>query len=202
YENVPLDMLDRALTGEPVLFAARDATMCNPLERDQQTGACLNPNVLLPIGSAPNRNFIVNGASATPVDPDLKPPSSDEFSLGGEYEIMPHGRIGLAYTKRWLNRTIEDMSRDEGQTFFFGNPGYGIASDFPKARRNYDALTLYFGKLFSRGWLAQASYTLSWLRGNYGGLFRAEDLQLDPHQTSDFDLRSLLVNRDGPLPGD
>jgi hypothetical protein len=56
--------------------------------------------------------------------------------------------------------------------------------------------------MFSDGWVAQASYTLSYLRGNYGGLFRADDLQLDPHQNSDFDLQSLTVNRKGPLPGD
>jgi len=40
------------------------------------------------------------------------------------------------------------------------------------------------------------------LRGNYAGLFRPETQQLDPNINSDFDLRSLLANRDGPLPGD
>src|SRR5262249_26239640 len=50
--------------------------------------------------------------------------------------------------------------------------------------------------------LAQASYTLSYLRGNWAGLFRPETGQLDPNINSDFDLRSLLPNRDGPLPGD
>jgi hypothetical protein len=94
------------------------------------------------------------------------------------------------------------MSRDEANTFFFGNPGYGIASDFPKAKRNYDAVTAHFSKTFSQRWLANASYTLSWLRGNYSGLFRAEDLQIDPHQNSDFDLQSLTTNREGDLPGD
>jgi hypothetical protein len=112
------------------------------------------------------------------------------------------GRIGLNYTKRWLTNTIEDMSRDGGATFFFGNPGHGIARDFPKAARKYDGINLYFTKLFSYGWLAQASYTLSWLRGNYSGLFRPEDGQFDPHQSADFDLKDLYVNRSGPLPGD
>jgi len=94
------------------------------------------------------------------------------------------------------------MSRDEAKTFFFGNPGEGIAKDFPKAQRKYDGATVYFTKMFSDGWVGQASYTLSFLRGNYGGLFRGDDLQLDPHQNSDFDLRSLFTNRYGPLPGD
>ena len=40
----------------------------------------------------------------------------------------------------------------------------GIAKDFPKAQRKYDGVTLYFTKMFSQGWIAQTSYTVSWLR--------------------------------------
>ena len=47
----------------------------------------------------------------------------------------------------------------------------------------------------SNSWLAQVSYTYSYLRGNYAGLFRPETGQLDPNINSDFDLRSLLENR-------
>jgi hypothetical protein len=202
YETVPLLMLDRYLTGEPLLFALRDPAGCNPLVASQQTDECLRPEVLLVSGEPPNTYYAVAGAGRTPIDPKLKPPSSDEFVLGGDYEIVRDGRIGVSYTKRWLNHTIEDMSRDEGRSFFFGNPGYGIAREFPRAERRYDAVTLQFTKMFSRAWLMQASYTASWLRGNYGGLFRAEDGQLDPHQNSDFDLLSLYKNRSGPLPGD
>jgi len=122
--------------------------------------------------------------------------------LGGEYEIVPGGRLGVNYTHRWLNRVIEDMSRDEATTYFIGNPGYGIASDFPKARRIYDAGVLYFDKRFSKNWLVSASYTLAFLRGNIAGLFRPETGQLDPNINSDFDLISLLDNRFGSLPGD
>jgi hypothetical protein len=94
------------------------------------------------------------------------------------------------------------MSRDEAQTYFIGNPGSGIAKDFPKAERNYDAMTAFFQKTFADDWLAQVSYTLSYLRGNYAGLYRPETGQLDPNINSDFDLRSLSTNRTGPLPGD
>jgi hypothetical protein len=77
-----------------------------------------------------------------------------------------------------------------------------MASDFPKAVRNYDAVTLHFTKIFTDDWLAQVSYTWSYLRGNYAGLFRPETNQLDPNINSDFDLLSLMPNRTGPLPGD
>jgi len=202
YETVPLVMLDRYLSGEPLLYAARDGSVCSPLSPTYSPETCLSPAGQLPNGSPPNNLYTVAGAGTTPIDPKLKAPSTDEFVLGGEYEIIRDGRLGVSYTKRMLNRTIEDMSRDEAQTFFFGNPGYGIAKDFPKARRLYDGVTLYFTKMYAHGWQAQASYTASWLRGNYGGLYRAEDLQFDPHQNSDFDLRSLITNRNGYLPGD
>ena len=94
------------------------------------------------------------------------------------------------------------MSRDEAQTYFIGNPGYGIAKDFPKATRVYDALIVYLDKRFSRNFLVSGSYTASWLRGNMAGLFRPETGQLDPNINSDFDLQSLLLNRTGYLPGD
>ena len=81
-----------------------------------------------------------------------------------EYEVIK-SRLGLTYTRRRLNNIIEDMSRDEATTYFIGNPGKGIAKDFPEAIRDYDAFTLHFSRSFQQHWLAQASYTLSWLRG-------------------------------------
>ena len=95
------------------------------------------------------------------------------------------------------------MSRDSlGNVFFLGNPGSGIAADFPKAERIFDAGILSFTKSFSAHWLAQASYTLAYLRGNWEGMFRSQTGQLDPGSNADFDLRSLTINRTGPLDGD
>src|SRR5205807_1865491 len=44
--------------------------------------------------------------------------------------------------------------------------------------------------------------TVSYLRGNWEGLFRGDTGQLDPNINSDFDLVSLLPNRTGPLNSD
>jgi hypothetical protein len=132
----------------------------------------------------------------------MQPQSSGERVLGGAYEIFNNGPIGIQYTQRGQKPVIEDMSRDEAVTYFIGNPGYGIAADFPKPKRDYDAVTFYLQKSFGNTWLAQASYTVSYLRGNWSGLFRPENGQLDPNINSDFDLSSLLANRTGPLPGD
>ena len=97
------------------------------------------------------------------------------------------------------------MSNNDGQTYFIGNPGEGIADAFPKAERTYHAVTVLFSKSFSDLWLAQVSYTWSKLTGNYDGLFNAQGLnalgapQLDPNINSTFDLRTLLLNQQGPL---
>jgi hypothetical protein len=205
FENVPLDLADRQLSGEPQLAARHNSPPCDPSVPANASGpACNDYNNLRTRGSAddPNQKWSILGSGTTPIDPALKPPSLDELVLGAEYELVIGSRLGLTYTRRRLNDIVEDMSRDEGTTYFLGNPGRGIAQGFPLPQRDYDALTLSLNHAFSRGWLAQASYTLSWLRGNYSGLFRPESEQLDPNITSDFDLQSLLPNRNGPLPGD
>ncbi len=102
---------------------------------------------------------------------------------GSEHQAPVHGRdrrgrrVRAARWAAWacptrgatLNNVIEDMSRDDGTTFFIGNPGKGFSTDFPEAVRNYDGVTLYYQKNFSNQWLAQASYTWSRLRGQLLG---------------------------------
>ena len=203
YQSIPMNLMTRGGAGEPMTYARRPLANCDP-RTNSFPDDCDNPETLRPRNgpAGPNSNWYLASIGRTAVDPDLKPQSSDELSAGGEYEIIPNGRIGLTYIHRSARTVMEDMSRDEGSTYFIGNPGYGLASDFPKAKRDYDAGILHFTKTFANTWLAQASYTLSSLRGNWEGLFRAQTGQLDPGTNSDFDLRSLTVNRQGPLNGD
>lgn len=208
YENIPLDLADRSLTrgGQTRTTHIGNAQngLCDPRTLAGQQGGCSDPANFLESAdpSNPSRHWGVTGGSKSPVDPEINPQSTDELSVGAEFEVFPAARVGAQYTKRFMNDIIEDMSRDEGHSYFLGNPGVGIAKDFPKAHRDYDAGTIYFNKVFWNGWLAQASYTLSYLRGNWAGLFRPETGQLDPNINSDFDLISLVTNRTGPLPGD
>ena len=208
YESVPLDLVDRSFPGERQILSLHDAATCDPRDPAQQRGACTAQSNLIPLSSAddPNQLWSLNSSDKVPVDPNVKPQSSSEFVAGAEYELFPKATIGVAYTRRWMNNVIEDMSRDEGQTYFIGNPGSGIASDFPTAKRTYDGMSLYFEKKFAGDdlvhWLVSGSYTLSYLRGNWAGLFRPETGQLDPNINSDFDIISILPNREGVLPGD
>ncbi len=219
YQSIPLDIAQRSGTGDPTILSYAPASVCDPTTPAGRKACDDDDNKIVINGpDQPDQKWYVIGAGRTAVDPNLQPPSSDEVTVGAEGEVFRNARVGAVYTRRWIgcpfdgakdvaggllcSKSIEDMSRDEANTYFVGNPGFGIANDFPEATRTYDALTLMFSKQFADEWLAQVSYTLSWLRGNYAGLFRPETGQLDPFINSDFDLRSLTVNRTGDLPFD
>jgi outer membrane receptor protein involved in Fe transport len=210
YEQVPINLLDRNFPSERRYQASRKAGVgaCDPAILDTPEGhaQCVADATVIQTkddyGLDPSFKFSGGKADKEPVDPNLKPQSSDEYLVGAEYELLANIRAGASYTHRNMNSVIEDMSNDEGNTYFLGNPGEGFASAFPKATRNYDAVTVFLNRTFADGWLAQASYTWSKLYGNYPGLFKPENEQLDPNVLSDFDLRSLLVNREGLLPYD
>jgi outer membrane receptor protein involved in Fe transport len=214
YEQVPLNLLDRAFPGERRYSARRqlaepgDPTgtgRCDPSSRESQETDCRASGNVIEIPEAtrtPNRLYTGGKVENEPVDPAISPQSSDEIVVGGEYEVLANTRVGANFTHRDMNAVIEDMSRDDGNTYFLGNPGSGFAKEFPKPERNYDAVTVYLNRTFADGWLAQANYTWSRLYGNYPGLFRPETAQLDPNILSDFDLVELLENRTGLLPFD
>lgn len=204
FQSIPLDIADREGSGEPAAASIWSASGCDPRDAAGQRGPCRDPANKVPVGgpTTPDQKDLLFSTGKAPVDPKLKPQSQDEILAGGQYEVFDGARLGVTYQRRWLVRAIEDMSRDEATTYFIGNPGEGIASDFPRARRTYDALIFQFQKSFDRSWMIAASYTASWLRGNIAGLFRPETSQLDPFMNSDFDLISLLPNRTGWLPGD
>jgi len=213
YEQVPINLLDRAFPPEPRYVAKHSSGVgrCDPstiATREGQATCLADSNLELFNGTfGPgfiDPSFLHFGGKAdrVPVDPAIKPQSSDEVLVGAEYELLANIRAGALYTHRYMNSIIEDMSRDGGNTRILGNPGEGFAQEFPKATRDYDAVTVFLNHTFSDGWLAQASYTWSRLYGNYSGLFRPETFQLDPNFSSDFDLLSLMDNRTGLLPFD
>jgi len=202
YENAPLDFADVVLLGEPQLHGGHK---CNPLVFSQQVKECQDPTNLVTNSNespaAPNKVFVATGSPNT-LDPNIQASNSDEISGGGEFEVIPDARLGVTYTRRWINRWIEDMGPVVNQPGFAGNPGFGLGSSFPKAERIYQGLTFFLMKSFSRSWLAQASWTMASLRGNYSGLFAPEDGYLGPNGTADFDGPNIENNRYGSLPAD
>ncbi|MGN6108070.1 MAG: TonB-dependent receptor domain-containing protein, partial [Kofleriaceae bacterium] len=73
---------------------------------------------------------------------------------------------------------------------------------FDKPRRDYNALQFTVSRRFSKSLYVQGSYTYSKTQGNYGGLYSADNGQVDPNISSQYDLIELLANRIGPLPQD
>jgi outer membrane receptor protein involved in Fe transport len=109
----------------------------------------------------------------------LKPTKQHEIVLGADWAITPR----LAFTARWsrkrLDRTIEDagLISDAGEGYAIVNPGFGIHAvtcstcpPNPKAIRRYDGIEFGLTKAASAHWFGQVSYTYSRLRGNYSGL--------------------------------
>ena len=171
-------------------------------------------------------------APYAPVAPGLKGQYTDQFGGGIQYEVLQDLTVGIDYLGRRQGTVIEDLSNAGGNAFFIANPaasqpwtvtsgpyegqtfnprntnaldsssGVVYTVGFPKPERSYDSVTLSLTKLFSKRWLAQASYTWSSLRGNYSGLIRTDIGQVLPNTLSEYDLGSTLANRYGPLGAD
>ena len=203
YQGLLLEMAAVNGSVEPKALSNPAYDGCLPLARQKKAPDCLQAKNREIVDSlAVNRYYDLQGASPAAVDPKLKPTASDEVLGGIDVALTPRLSVGLGYRKRWLAAVVEDMSRDEGGSFFMGNPGLGMGRDFPRATRRYDALWLTVQRSMSRHWMISGSYTVSWLRGNYSGSIKPENGALQPGHTSDFDLVSLQANRMGYLPGD
>ncbi len=199
YEAVPLDLADRSLIGNEQVYAYH-LNCGNPAVTNQ---LCSNtPSNLLPGGAGPNQYWAVIGADKELVDPNIGPQKTDEVSIGAEYEIFPNARLGVNYTHRGLSRLIEDYSNNAAASYVLGNPGQGIANNFPLPARIYNGYTVSLTKTFADHWQAQFSYTYLTLNGNVGGLFTATQGQLDPNINATYDLPQFLINGFGPLPND
>jgi len=161
------------------------------------------------------------------IDPDLKPFSQREISLGAEKRLSEDMSLSLRLVNKKVLSAIEDVGFvfPGEEHFYYVNPG----SDFikqkfeefiesglllpgtpstPKAKRDYYAMNLSLEKRFSHNWQGGLSYTLSRLTGNYSGLASSdEDGRNSPNGERFFDLWHLsydksLVPIDGVLATD
>jgi hypothetical protein len=203
-ESIPLDLADRGFGPPPTVQLLTDPNNCRT-PSDPRTCA------IIPNGFGPGRSFLFAGGTlAEAASPGLGPQLADEIDAGVESAIAPGTRASVSYVHAELRSAVEDFTPDGGATFLVANQDGNVAATtgtgstvlLPAARRVYDALTAAVSKRFGERWLASASYTLASLSGNYSGLFAANTGELRPHFLTDFDVPSLMVNREGPLPGD
>ncbi|HKR66838.1 MAG TPA: TonB-dependent receptor [Thermoanaerobaculia bacterium] len=162
------------------------------------------------------------------IDPDLKPMTSQEFSVGAQHELGNNMALGFRYVHKELLRGIEDLGTvvqnadgSFSESYTIGNPGFGLSAvgtpdipAFPKATRDYDGTELEFTKRFINRWSLHASYLYSRLRGNYPGLASGDEAQFGSARTDPnvgrwgdnintlFDASGTKSAVEGPLPTD
>jgi Carboxypeptidase regulatory-like domain len=201
YEAVPLDLADRSLIGNEFISALH-FPCANPGLTGQRCNNTTSISGAFGVSAGPNQYWTTIGADKELIDPNIGPQKTDEFQVGAEYEIFPNARLGVNYTHRGLSRLIEDFSNNSASSYVLGNPGQGIATNFPNPARIYNGYTVSLTKTFADHWQAQASYTYITLNGNVDGLFTPGQGQLDPNINATYDLPQFLINGFGPLAAD
>jgi hypothetical protein len=150
-----------------------------------------------------------NDPSNNRVDPDLKAARESSLDIGLEHELFSDLVVGVRYTHKQIDRTIEDVGvfdANQNELFFIANPGSGIVAQpffpgvpaTPKAERTYDGLEFRVNKRLSNNFFVNASYTFSRLFGNYSGLSSSdENGRSSPNVNRFFDLPFLGFTYNG-----
>jgi len=158
------------------------------------------------------------GHAQNTIDPAIKPVETGEAIGGIDHELNSKMSVGVRYSHKWLDRTIEDSGVLIGgaEVFFIANPGFGVthqilappAPPLPTALRHYDAVEVRLEKRYADRWSFLGTYTWSRLYGNYGGLASSdENGRTSPNVNRYFDGEYLLFDSKGnpvygPLPTD
>jgi len=160
------------------------------------------------------------------VQPDIKPGSKMEISLGFQQKISDD----VAFTARFLHHSLLNVIEDIGveiagtEYYFIGNPGSAWINEqyrlsalegyIPEGRvcpdptRKYYSVQLSLDKKFSNNWLGGATLTWSSLRGIISGLASSDEHgRQNPMVQRYFDLwfihyDSQMNLLDGTLPTD
>jgi outer membrane receptor protein involved in Fe transport len=125
------------------------------------------------------------------IDPNLKPIRTREFTLGLDHELNPTVSVGVRYSRKRFDRTIEDtgvLVPGIGEVYRITNPGESIGEnvlrDFagcatcpnqPKPTRNYDGVEFRLRKRLRDNWSLTTTYLYSRLYGNYSGLTSSDE---------------------------
>ncbi len=205
YESIPLDINVRAFGNESYDLYWYLYPENGGLPTLGQAGLPFNPGGLV-------YHYLLGGGTAA--DQGLGGQYTEEYVAGVDYEVATNLAVSFKGIYRRLGQVIEDISVDNADTYYITNPGgwyyvnpvTGEELDepvyFPYPSRIYRGLELAVNKRFSNNWQMYASLLWSMNKGNYGGLFRQDNGQLDPNITSLYDLPDLLEGAYGKLPND
>ena len=126
----------------------------------------------------------------------------DEFSFGYESRFLEYFKFSSRVVYKTLKQVVDDgFTPEDG--FIIGNPGKGELDFLPAHTRNYKALELALSNYDAEALNFAASYILSQNKGNYAGLFNAENgLGPIPHWNRTLDIPEQVPNSTGLLPND
>ncbi|HEX6974940.1 MAG TPA: TonB-dependent receptor, partial [Vicinamibacterales bacterium] len=168
---------------------------------------------------------VSNDPVSSAIDPNMKPISEKELMFGADHELNRTMSVGVRYTHKTLDRTIEDVGialSGIGEFYFISNPGEGLTKnllanfnpstlrveegmgvcptcpDQPKPQRQYDGVEFRFTKRLANNWSAILNYRLSRLYGNYSGLASSdENGRVAPNVNRYFDLTYNSFDQNG-----
>lgn len=126
------------------------------------------------------------GVESGVIDPDIKPMRTSELTFTVEHELSRNFFISGRYSRKILDRTIEDIglrTANGSEAYIIGNPGEGLSAQIAqqtgllptKAERNYNALEFNVTRRFANDFQFNANYTYSRLTGNYSGLASTDE---------------------------
>ncbi len=230
YESIPMDINDRSFSGEGAILSAPAGGACtaNPTTGIYNLSTCQPQTSITNAGISGGTYSSVSpglkGQYSEEVVAGIQYDVGFDMVLGASYIHRDLGRIiedmspnagsdfiianpgtapdpGVIKDLQSQIASTTDPMKKAALTKELGLYQQ-INVGFPKPVRNYDALVLTATKRLSHNFLILASYTYSRTLGNYPGTFSASNGQLDPNISSQYDLRELLLNRNGPLPND
>jgi hypothetical protein len=161
------------------------------------------------------------------IDPDIRMPSADQFTLGFERTLMKDMAVGATFVYREFNNfiamvnttatwreipyTFKDdtgalqtinvytkTSPSSADKFMITNPKAGMSDSVITTPKNkFTGVTLFFEKRFSNNWMLHTAYTYGVAKGNFANNFSGGAGLL-----TDFQNPNLQINAEGRLPND
>lgn len=231
YESIPLDINDRSFGGEVVYQQDFTPTECGPDDPNiggPNGAGCLASDKVGDLGETiigSSGTLVAPGLEGQYLDetlagveyeiwPDLVlGVALQHRTLGRVIEdVSPDGAVTYlvanpgsfsAREERALEERIAKSGDDaERARLQYELELYRGIRNFDRPVRDYTALTLTARHHLTRAFYLQASYTYARTRGNYPGTLSYDNAQVDPNNSSQYDLIELLDNRRGPLPHD
>ena len=129
YYAIPLDMGDRAFGNEEAVETGWDcgdgsaAAVNDPGAMPRDPNGANQTYCAIQDGWWDGVNTYGNIGGVTPVDPNLKGIYVDQFGAQVEYELLSDLSVGFDYQGRRQGTMIEDMSDNDGNSYFISNPG-------------------------------------------------------------------------------